>query len=285
MKKIKILISLLLCITLTGCFEGEQTKEMAITTSVYPIEYVVQNLYGEESTIDSIYPKDIEISNYKVSDVLLEDYKSSELFIFNGLSKEKDYVKKLKNNNENLKIIDVTSNMTIDYKMEELWLDPNNMLTIANNIKEGFNEYINIKVVLDNIEKRYEQLKVALTSLDGKYYQAVKKSDYDTIIVSNNAFKYLEKYGLTVISLDKKTVTSKDISDAKALLSSNKCKYIFINYKEELDEDTKKIIEDTKADKLEFFTMTNLTGIDTTKEDYITLSNQNLENLKKELYK
>lgn len=285
MKKIKILISLLLCITLTGCFEGEQTKEMVITTSVYPIEYVVQNLYGEESTIDSIYPKDIEISNYKVSDVLLEDYKSSELFIFNGLSKEKDYVKKLKNNNENLKIIDVTSNMTIDYKMEELWLDPNNMLTIANNIKEGFNEYINIKVVLDNIEKRYEQLKVALTSLDGKYYQAVKKSDYDTIIVSNNAFKYLEKYGLTVISLDKKTVTSKDISDAKALLSSNKCKYIFINYKEELDEDTKKIIEDTKADKLEFFTMTNLTGIDTTKEDYITLSNQNLENLKKELYK
>ena len=45
----------------------------------------------------------------------------------------------MKKYNNELKIIDATSNIIYDYSIEELWLDPNNLLTIANNIKNGFN--------------------------------------------------------------------------------------------------------------------------------------------------
>lgn len=285
MKKIKLLLLTLLLFTLTGCFNNKEQTNMSITTSVYPIEYVVSQLYKDHSFINSIYPKDTEATKFEVTKILLEDYKTSELFIFNGLSKEKEYVKTLKNNNNNLKIIDVTSNMTIDYEMNELWLDPNNLLTIANNIKEGFNEYIEQSVIKNEISNNYDNLKVNLTSLDGKYYQAAKKATNKTIIVDDNAFKYLEKYGITVISLDDKTVTSKDKIDATSLLTSNTCKYVFIKYKAEPSKAANEVLQNTNATKVELYTMTNLTDIDTTKEDYIALSNQNLENLKKELYK
>lgn len=285
MKKIKLLLLTLLLFTLTGCLDNEQQTNMSITTSVYPIEYVVSELYKDHSFINSIYPKDTEATKFEVTKVLLEDYKSSELFIFNGLSKEKEYIKTLKKNNDNLKIIDVTSNMTIDYDMDELWLDPNNLLTIANNIKEGFNEYIEQSVLKNEISENYDKLKINLTSLDGKYYQAAKKASNNTIIVDDNAFKYLEKYGITVISLDDETVTSKDKSDATELLTLGTCKYLFIKYKSEPSKAAEEVLEKASATKIELYTMTNLTDIDTTKENYITLSNQNLENIKKELYK
>ena len=60
-------------------------EDVNIVTSSYPIEYVVNELYGNNSTITSIYPKDDETINFEVTDVLLEQYSSNDLFIFIGL--------------------------------------------------------------------------------------------------------------------------------------------------------------------------------------------------------
>ena len=69
-------------------------ENINISTSVYPISYVVSSLYEKHSTITSIYPIDGDINNFKVTDTLLEQYSNNDLFIFNGLSEEKKYVKK-----------------------------------------------------------------------------------------------------------------------------------------------------------------------------------------------
>ena len=144
MKKFKILFIFIILFSLTGCFNNDSMDDISITTSIYPIEYVVKSLYGEHSTINSLYPKDTDASNFEVTNVLLDQYSNNDLFIFNGLTEENSYVNYLLNKNKNLKIIDVTSNMQYDYSIEELWLDPNNLLTIANNIRKGFKEYIRI---------------------------------------------------------------------------------------------------------------------------------------------
>lgn len=283
MKKIKLIIMTLLVFTLTGCFEENTLDNIDITTSVYPIEYIVNRLYGTHSNITSIYPKDTDANSYKVTDTLLSNYKDSELFIFNGLSDEKNHVKTFKNNNKDLKIIDATSSMTMDYNIEELWLDPNNMLTMANNIKVGFNEYLTQSVVKDEINLNYDNLKIDLTTLDGKYYHAAKLATNKYIIVSNNAFKFLDKYGINVISLDDESVTEKDIDDAIKLLNDGTCSYVYTDYQSDLTDAAKKVIESTNATKLELYTMSNLKDIDTSKMDYIALSNENLENIEKEL--
>lgn len=284
MKKIKSLFAIIILLGLTGCFENDSMENINISTSSYPIEFVVNELYGNHSTITSIYPKDDETIDFEVTDVLLDQYGDNELFIFNGLSDEKSYVKKMLNNNENLKIIDVTSNMNYEYSMEELWLDPNNLLTIANNIRKGFKEYIDSTYLTDEIDVNYENLKINLTSLDGKYYSTVKNASNTTIIVSDNAFKFLEKYGIEVISLDEDTVKDKNFKESKELLNNGSCNYVFVKYEE--DNDTiNNFIKETGAKKLELYTLTNLKDINVENNNYLTLINQNLENLKLELYK
>lgn len=284
MRKIKYLL-LIMLFCLTGCFKANSMDEIKIATSVYPIEYVVKTLYGDHSTIVSIYPHDSNILDFKITKVLLKDYSTNDMFIFNGLSDEKDYVKSMKNNNDELMIINATENIPFEYSIEELWLDPNNLLTIANNIKNGFEEYINANYLVNEINENYDNLKIELTNLDGKFYSSVKNAKTKSIIVTDDAFKFLEKYGLEVISLDEDTVDQKNISLAKERLEDGDCNYVFIKYKEEISDTVNDIIENTGAHTLEFYTMTDLSELNIDKNNYITFMNDNLENLKIELYK
>ena len=284
MKKFKILFIFIILFSLTGCFNNDSMDDISITTSIYPIEYVVKSLYGEHSTINSLYPKDTDASNFEVTNVLLDQYSNNDLFIFNGLTEENSYVNYLLNKNKNLKIIDVTSNMQYDYSIEELWLDPNNLLTIANNIRKGFKEYIKSTYLTNEIDANYDNLKIELTSLDGKYYSTVKNASNNTIIVSDDVFLFLEKYGLKVISLDPDTVKEKTIDTAKEAIKNGECSMIFVKYQEN-NESINDFIDETDISKIELYTMTNLQDINVEKSNYITLMNQNLENLKLQLYK
>ncbi len=285
MKKIKYLIILIMLFSLTGCLSNDSMDDIKISTSVYPIKYVVDYLYKNHSEIRSIYPTDEEVIDFKVTDVLLEQYSDTDLFIFNGSSNEKNYVKTIHSKNKDLMIIDFTSNnLDYDYSIEELWLNPNNLLTIANNIKKGLGEYIKTKYLVKEINQKYEDLKIELTNLDGKYYSASNLASNKTIIVSDDAFKFLEKYGLEVISLDKDTVTNKEKERALSLLKSGECNYIYIKYGE-TNEEIQNMVNEANKSTLSLYTMTNLNGIDTSKVNYITLMNQNLDNLKLELYK
>ena len=281
----KILILIIAVFSLTGCLKNDSMEDISITTSVYPIQYIVDYLYGDYSEISSIYPNDSNINEFKITNILLKDYSKNDLFIFNGLSEENKYVKTMKKNNNELKIIDSTANMTFEYSLEELWLDPNNLLTIANNIKNGFNEYIKANYLINKIDENYTNLKFELTSLDGKFYSTVKNSEYDYIIVDDDAFKFLEKYGLTVISLDKDTVKEKDIYTAKELLNDGDCSYIFTVYGNEKSDTVDEILTSTGKTNLELYTMTDLSELNIEKNNYITLMNDNLNQLKQELYK
>ena len=286
MKKIKILFISIILLSLTGCLKNDSMDDINIVTSAYPIEFVVNELYGNHSTITSIYPKDDSIINFEITDVLLEQYSSNDLFIFNGLSNEKEHVKKIAKYNKDLMIINVTGEDKGENiaSIEELWLDPNNLLTLANNIRKGFKEYIKSTYLTNEIDENYENLKVTLTSLDGNYYSTLKNANYNNIIVSDDAFKFLEKYGVNVISLDKDTAKDKDINDAKELLSKGECSYVFIKYKENNDA-INNFIEETGTTTLELFDMTNLHDININQNNYVSLMEQNLETIELELNK
>ena len=287
MKKIKLLIVTIILISLTGCLKKDSMEDIKIVTSSYPIEYVVQELYGEHSTITSIYPKDGETINFEVTDVLLEQYMDNQLFIFNGITKEKQYLDKMTKNNKELKLIDIVGKDIKEENInsvEELWLDPNNLLTIANNIRKGFKGYIDSTYLTNEIDNNYENLKIKLTGLDGKYYSTGKNATNNTIIVSDDAFLFLEKYGINVISIDPDTTKDKTISEAKNLLYNGTCKYLFIKYLQN-DEVINNFINETGVQNLQLYTMTNLKDLNIEKNNYITLMNQNLETLKLEIYK
>ena len=92
MKRIIGLFSIGLVFLTSGCFKKDDLEDITIYTSVYPIEYIVDTLYGKNSNVKSIYPDGVDVSKYSLTDKQIKDYSKGNMFIFNGLSDEKDYV-------------------------------------------------------------------------------------------------------------------------------------------------------------------------------------------------
>jgi len=287
LKKItSILLLTIFTFTLTGCdFNKDNMENIEIYTTNYPIEYITTRLYGDHSTINSIYPNGINIDEYKLTKKQLTDYSNSDLYIFNGLNeKEKSYVNIMRKKNKNLRIIDTTLYMEYNNNIEELWLDPSNFLMMAQNIKKGFNEYINNYYLNNDIDKNYESLKLEASNLDAKIKSSIKKADNKTIVATSTMFKFLEKYGLTVYTLED-GLNSKDIEKIKSLINKESIKYIFTKDNEELTDDIKKLINGTDIKTESWYTLTNISE-DKKKSnaDYFTIMNENIDALKNELY-
>lgn len=285
MKKYLLLI-LGIVLVCTGCFKRDTMEDITIYTSVYPIEYITNRLYGDNATINSIYPNGIIVDKYTLTEKQLEDYGKADLFIFNGLSEEKNYIKPMFESNKNLKIIDATSSIEYNNKMEEIWLDPSNFLMIAQNIKIGFEEYITNQYIISEIEENYKQLKIDVSSLDAKIQTMIEKANNKKIVVTSNLFKYLEKYNFEVISLDEsETALYKNISTVKNMISKGELKYIYSLKNEDLSDTVKNLVKDTDVKLLEFHTLGNLDESEKkAKKDYLSIMNENIELLKEQLY-
>ena len=94
-------------------------ENIEIYTTIYPINYLTNYLYGEHSKIHSIYPAGVDVDNYKLSKRKLKEYSNSDLFIFNSLDIDKDYAVEMINKNSKLKVIDVSLGMKFDKSVEE----------------------------------------------------------------------------------------------------------------------------------------------------------------------
>ncbi len=287
MKKLITLLLITTSILTSGCLKRDNLENIEIYTTSYPIEYITNRLYGEHSTVKSIYPDGVIIDSYELTDKQIKDYSNSSLFIFNGLAPEKKYVAPMFEHNKKIKIIDTTLSMDYENYIEELWLNPSNFLMLAQNIKIGFNEYINNHYLKNDIDEKYEELKVEVSNLDAKIKLMVESSTDKTIVVSDDLFKFLEdKYGLTVISLEENdNLTDKTKADVINLINSGKISYIFTTQNKEINNTVNEIKEQTNVELVELKTVANLTEEERkNKDDYFTLMNYNLELLKQELY-
>jgi len=286
MKKIFVLLSIFSCFFLTGCIKRDSMEDINIFTSVYPVEYFTTRLYGEHSKITSIYPDGVITDLYALNDKQIKDFSKQDLFIFNGLSNEKDYLSTMLKSNKDLKIIDATLSMEYTNYQSELWYDPANALMVARNIKTGLDAYINNHYLKNEIEKNYDDLKIDLSNLSAKL-NVISSSCVDpTVVVSSDTFKFLEKYGFNVISLDEKSVTDKTIVDVKRKISNGEVQNIFVIENQDMSETIKSIISETNVSTLSFHDLSSLSDKErTSKKDYVSLSLENINLLKQELYR
>lgn len=287
MKYLKLLLCAFLTLTLTGCFKKDNFEDIDIYTSVYPIEYITNYLYGDYSKIHSIYPNGVDVNKYKLTKKQIKDYSNSSLFIFNGLNeKENDYVNKMFKHNRYLKIIDATQTMEFTSKEEELWIDPSNFLMLALNIKNGIQEYTTNHYLKNDIEEKYNKLKIEISNIDAKLNLIYENASSKTIVVDNDAFKFLEKYGFNVISLEEnENLNEKVILDVINKIKNKEIKNIFTVNKASLNDTVKKIAGENEINIEQLNTITNLSDEKrSNKEDYISLLNENIELLKNELY-
>ena len=250
----KIIAFILLSITtllITGC-SSDSMEDITIYTSVYPIEYVTKELYGNYSTIYNIYPQGINPYKYKFTN----------------------------------KQIDATNRIQITTSENEIWINPSNILIIARNIRDGLKEYVNSSLIEKDIDTNYEKLKIEISNIDVDLKEMGENAPKKTLIVQDDEMLFLSKYSLNVISLDEDKITDKIYADAKDAIENDDIKYIYLFEGEEENEHVKKLMEEIEG--LEIIYLDPIYNISSNAKndgyDYTDLMNENIDKLKQELY-
>ena len=189
--------------------------------------------------------------------------------------------------NKNLLIIDATYGMEYINDISELWLNPSNLLMMAQNIKEGLKEYMTNSYLEKELDDKYEELKLSLSELDADIKLTAENASRKTIIVNNDTLKYLEKYGFKVISLDDSnlSVSDRTIQDVIDMIKDKSVKHLFVLENTKLSDAFTKVKEETNVDTYTFRRLDNITDNERDEyKDYLYIMNENIEILKNELY-
>ena len=287
MKRIKILLLIgLICIT-TGCLKRDNLDGANIVTTSYPIEFVTNYLYKDHSNVTSIYPDGVDTTTYSLSKKQVKDYSSKKLFIYNSLSQDKETAITFLDENNDLLIIDAAYGMEINNDISELWLNPSNLLMIAQNIKNGLKEYITNSYLEKEIDDKYNELKVTLSELDAEIKLTAENATRKTIITNSDALKYLEKYGFKVISLDEdnESVSDRTIRDVENMIDNGTVKHLILFEHKDNSSAINKVIEDTNVETYTFRRLDSISDSERAEDkNYIDIMKANIEILKNELY-
>ena len=273
MRKLKKILLLILGLFLvTGCsLRKENLENATIYTTIYPIKYLTEFMYKDYGVIESIYPAGADVLNYDLTDKQIKKYAKADLFIYNGLSNEKTITKNLINKNRNLLII--------EYGIKELWMSPNNYLMLAKNIKDYLKEYLESKIISDYVENKYQELSEILSVKDADLRAIGKEAQNNgknTLVVSDNVFKFLENYGFNIISLDEDTLTEGLLNSVKNNFKKGTYSTIFVldnNYTDNINS----IVNDYKAKTIDVKSMTNIETNNT--DDYLTVMQEFIDNI------
>lgn len=267
----------------TGCFEKDSMENINIYTTAYPITYFTEQLYGDYSSVYSVYPSNINIETYHLTDKQMTDYSKASLFIYNGLDNEKDYAIQMLNKNNNLKIIDAAMGMQYTSSQEELWLDPSNALMLVQNIKNGFHQYLTNQYLKNKIDLKYEDLKIKISEVDAELKLTAENATNKTLVVSDDLFLFLSKFGFHVISIEEnENLTAKVKDEVSKLMASGSIKYIITKSNETNSTTMDELINKYKVSTLAINTLTTHSAEET--EDYIKIMYNNIDLIKKELY-
>ena len=283
-KYLKLLVILGIFIFTFGCSKDNiitTTKEQIVTTT-YPIEFLAQTLYGENIEVLSVYPDGSDPLNYKLTNKQINNYSEASIFIYNGLTDEKKLATKLINKNNNIKIIDVSYGLALENSEEELWLSPSNFLMLSSTVKNNLIEVLDSKYSSETIEKNYDELQATMSQMDAELRIISANVSNPTLIVDSNVFKFLEKYGYNIISLeDEENLTPNSLATIQKNFQNGTYKYILIRDDQEKSEVVKNLTENYKAQSIEMKMMKTIKEEDRkASETYFTLMQKNIENIR-----
>lgn len=278
MKKITLLI-LAIFLTTACSLTKDDLEDAEIYTTVYPIEYLVNLLYGEYSTIESIYPEGADVESYELTKKQIKDYAEADIFVYNGLSDEKTITKNLINENNDLLIIDVSYGLDYIYGIEELWMSPNNCLMLAKNIRNYLTDFLTSKYIIEEVNKNYDTFAETISLMDADLRAIGKESaekGTNTLVVTDDVFFFLRDYGFNIISLDEETATEATISNMKNAYKKGTYDSIIV-VNNQSSEAIADIIGDDSVTKIHVSTMTNNTAND---DPYINQMQQFIDNIR-----
>lgn len=296
MKKYISIVLIIAISLLVGCANDNTTKKdtdgkLVVYTSFYPQYYLAKEIGKDKIDIHSIVPNGVEPHDFEPSMKQIKEVQNANIVVYNGADME-HWMDKLLETIDKKKVDIINSSEFVELvKLEgrpdpHIWLDPLNMDKIGLEIKNSL-----VKMDEKNqefYEKNYAELSSKLQKLNEEYEAVLKDKKRDTILVSHSAFTYItEKYDIEQISVTgispEEEPSPKVISELIDIAKTKELEYIFLETL--ASPKTADIIAEEA--KLEVLTLNPLEGLtkkeENNGEDYISIMEKNLENLKKAL--
>ena len=309
MKKTLVLL-LMTLLLLTACSnnqtsdevdENEKTDKLKVSTSTYPMYYIANEIGKDKIDLEILVPIGVDPHEYELSLKETKELEHTQLFLYNGQGLEhwgekvsdnmKSKGKEVINASDYVELLEIEENEDHDGhehgdKDPHIWLNPMNVDKIAKEFKE---KLINMdKKNSDIYEENYLELSGKLKDLDDKFNEELKDRKQDTILVSHMAFAYLaHRYELQQIAVTgispQSEPSPKSISRLIDITKEKDIHHIFF----EVLSSPKSVEMLAEEANLEVLELNPIGGI--TKEqfeagdDYISIMEENLKNLKKAL--
>lgn len=240
-----LILSLVLMISvLSACkkeelISGMKEAEVSVYTTIYPIQFILEEIGGRTVNVQSVYPPGVDAHTYEPTSKDMTLIAKSDLFIYFGPSMEgfvesaanaltneavklvslEDYPELFETNERNRTSLkddgskemntDETNVVNSDDKDStnhesglnpHVWLDPLRMITIVDIITE---QLISLNPKDESIyQENKRDLVLRLQKLDEKYFETLKDKEQKYMIVPHAAYGYWEeRYGVEQIAI------------------------------------------------------------------------------------
>ncbi|MRG85828.1 metal ABC transporter solute-binding protein, Zn/Mn family [Salinibacillus xinjiangensis] len=295
--------------------ETHNDDTLNIYTTLFPIEDFVTKIGGEHVEVHNIITAGTDPHTYEPTTKMIVEIAKGDAFIYSGDNLE-TYADQISDaiETENVSILEASKgleamhheheegkahpvNASVEHGDDEqddahghshdvdphVWLDPIRSIRMAENIKDAL---VRLKPESkDLFEQNFKDLENDLEELDSSFHEVINQAKSKQIVVSHEAYGYWEEaYGIEQIGLSGMNqsgeLSQKEIKKVINQIEELNIRHILFeqNTSSNIGELVK---QEVGAEALTIHNLSVRTHEETEQdEDYFSLMNQNLENLK-----
>ncbi|CDQ39144.1 metal ABC transporter solute-binding protein, Zn/Mn family [Virgibacillus salexigens] len=313
MKKFAIII-VIVGFILAGCSSNEAStkkkSDLTIYTSIYPIQYLIEQIGGDTVNVKSVYPAGVDAHTYEPTSKDITAMAKSDAFIYMGAGME-GFAESAADalSSEDITQVELGKQDSLFHSNDEehnhadesshdhshdghnhgdhdphVWLDPLRMVELAEMLKEEL-----IQLNPDQQQaytENFNQLEERLINLDNDFKETLNKKENKHILVSHAAYGYWEeRYGLEQISINGLSSSSEPSQKelTKIIDQANQFQLDYVVFEQNSSNQVSEIIQDhIHAEAVTIHNLSVLTEKDiSNNEDYFSIMKQNLQVLDK----
>lgn len=301
--KVKTVLGIFLfAIFLSACNGTETPSDSSLTiyTSIYPIQFIAEEIAGEDADVTSIFPPGVDAHTYEPTSKEITEIAKGDAFIYLGAGMEsfaESAADALRSQDVHFAEIGKHENLFRKDDGHEgthgdehddgdfdphIWLDPLRMIEMGDIIKDEL-----IELNSDDKEaynENFNLFKEKMLTLDEQFINTLESKANKHIIVSHAAYGYWEeRYGIKQIPISglssNDEPSQKELADIARLAEREKLGYVIFETSGSNRLATI-IQEHIDAEKLTIHNLEVLTEDDIAAEEtYLSLMEKNLEAL------
>ncbi|WP_099220914.1 metal ABC transporter substrate-binding protein [Listeria costaricensis] len=206
----------------SGTASKDKSDKINVYTTVYPLQYLAEQIGGDKVSVKSVYPPGSDAHSYEPTQKDMMNIADSDLFFYIGLGME-GFVDSAKDSlkNENVRFVATADKLDLpkdpdaafeeedsDHADEEehgdinphVWLDPVYMEQMATIVKDQLTK--EMPSAKEEFEKNYQKVEADLKELDASYRDMAEHAKRKDFVTAHAAYSYWEtEYGLNQIPI------------------------------------------------------------------------------------